>query len=918
MESLYALIKAAPDGYTNERAINELRYVYELARLDPALMPLVESAADALYKRYLSDGAVTNTTLAEMERSLAALSPICKKLRVLLAGHAHIDMNWMWGYPETAAVTLDTFRTVLSLMREYPDFTFSQSQASVYKIVEEYEPAMLDEIRQRVREGRWELTASTWVETDKNMPDGESLARHILLTKRYLSKLFDVDPHSLQIDFEPDTFGHNANVPEILRAGDVAYYYHCRGYDGHNIYRWRSPSGAEVLSYREPVWYNATVTPDAFLHLPAFSHRYGLTTALKVYGVGNHGGGPTRRDIERLRDMQSWPLMPTLVFGTFREFFDTLNARRETFPVVEGELNYVFTGCYTTQSRIKAANRTAEARINEAETLLALDTALTGTPHPADTLQKAWEGLLFNHFHDILPGSGTVDTREYALGQFQRVMASVGTQASIAMRGIADAVDTSAYAEPLDTASISEGAGVGYTVGSLDVDRGLHAFAKAERGNGLTRVYVLFNTTQDARDEVVELTVWDYPDPSRLTAYDADGHRLPCEVIGTNEGYWGHMATRVLVRVNLPGCGYTTIVLKANAPALTIPYALHPRIDSYADDPIVLENDILRTVFQSDTMALTELTDKLRGVTLIDQPSCVFRDILESSVQGMTAWRVGPYMKVGVSNDNPVRVTKVERNSLRQSVTFQTCFRDNTLGVTVTLDASACALRWDITADWFERGSREHGIPQLNFHMPLAFTPDAYRYDIPYGELTRPALRHDVPANSMAAAVHNGAAVFLYADGKYGFRGCDRSISCTLLRASYDPDPYPELGRHHMTLYTGVCAADEIVRIPALLKHPPHAVSTPAHPGTLPLTGSMLTADGVGRIQAIKAGENGGLIVRLAGDAAGVCTLRFCKAPRAACLTDLNETNLAELPVEGTAVRVPVGCGAVVTVHVTL
>lgn len=121
-----------------------------------------------------------------------------------------------------------------------------------------------------------------------------------------------------------------------------------------------------------------------------------------------------------------------------------------------------------------------------------------------------------------------------------------------------------------------------------------------------------------------------------------------------------------------------------------------------------------------------------------------------------------------------------------------------------------------------------------------------------------------------------------------------------------------------MTLYTGVCAADDIVRIPALLKHPPHAVSTPAHPGTLPLTGSMLTADGVGRIQAIKAGENGGLIVRLAGDAAGICTLRFCKAPRAACLTDLNETTLAELPVEGTAVRVPVGCGAVVTVRVTL
>lgn len=93
-------------------------------------------------------------------------------------------MNWMWGFQETAAVTVDTFRTVLDLMREYPDFTYAQSQASTYQIIEEYAPEMLEEIRQRIHEGRWEVTATTWVEPDKNMPNGESLARHILYTKR--------------------------------------------------------------------------------------------------------------------------------------------------------------------------------------------------------------------------------------------------------------------------------------------------------------------------------------------------------------------------------------------------------------------------------------------------------------------------------------------------------------------------------------------------------------------------------------------------------------------------------------------------------------------------------------------------------------------------------------------------------------
>jgi alpha-mannosidase len=227
----------------------------------------------------------------------------------------------MWGWDETVSITLETFRTMLDLMKEYPDYTFSQSQASVYRVVEDHDPAMLDEIRARVKEGRWEVTASTWTETDKNIPSGESQARHILYTKAYLSKLLNIDPDSLDIDFEPDTFGHNANVPEILNKGKVKYYYHCRGYEGHNLYRWTAPSGASILAYREPIWYNAHIEPSMAYYVPEFCNKNGLDTMLKVYGVGDHGGGPTRRDIERIIDMNSWPVFPTIKFGTFKEYF---------------------------------------------------------------------------------------------------------------------------------------------------------------------------------------------------------------------------------------------------------------------------------------------------------------------------------------------------------------------------------------------------------------------------------------------------------------------------------------------------------------------------------------------------------------------------------------------------------------------
>ena len=177
---------------------------------------IVSDAIDCAYAGFVKNGAITKKTAEKTEEILEELREASKAYTVLCVAHAHIDMNWMWGFDETVNVTLATFRTMLQLMREYPEFTFSQSQASVYKIVEQYAPAMLEEIRERIREGRWEVTAVHWVEPDKNMPNGEEQTRHILCTKKYLTNLLGLKDEDLTVDFEPDTFGHNANVPMIL------------------------------------------------------------------------------------------------------------------------------------------------------------------------------------------------------------------------------------------------------------------------------------------------------------------------------------------------------------------------------------------------------------------------------------------------------------------------------------------------------------------------------------------------------------------------------------------------------------------------------------------------------------------------------------------------------------------------------
>ena len=209
---------------------------------------LIDAEAGEALRLLKEQGALTLANAHAMEQRLMPLSHAAKSYTAHCVGHAHIDMNWMWGYNETAAVTVETFRTVLDLMKEYPLFTFGQSQASTYRIIEENAPEMLEEIRRRVHEGRWEVTASTWVENDKNMAGGEALCRHILYTKQYLSKLLDIDPASLDLDFQPDTFGHSINVPEACHAGGIKYYYHCRGREDHRpAYVWRSPAGHELL-----------------------------------------------------------------------------------------------------------------------------------------------------------------------------------------------------------------------------------------------------------------------------------------------------------------------------------------------------------------------------------------------------------------------------------------------------------------------------------------------------------------------------------------------------------------------------------------------------------------------------------------------------------------------------------------------
>ena len=897
-------LRTQAKGYWAERALAQCAYACKLSLVKQGKYDaLIAQAVAALRAAFRQNGALTKTDCERAEAALAPLAADAKSYGVSLIGHAHIDMNWMWSYSETVAITLETFRTMLRLLAEYPQFTFAQSQASVYRIVEKHEPQMLDEIRKYIKEGRWEVSASHWVEADKNCSNGEAQARHLLYTKQYLSKLLDIDPATLNLDFEPDTFGHNVNVPEILTGGGVKYYYHCRGQEtDHLVYRWRAPSGAEILVNREAFWYNGTVDADYALTACELCEKLGISEILRVYGVGDHGGGPTRRDIERVLEYAKWPIFPRFRFGTYREYFALLEEKRDSFPLFEKEINSIFTGCYTTQTRIKLANKLGEARLSDADAYAALAQRATPDYLPAN-LFEPWENVLFNQFHDILPGSGVIDTREYAMGIFHQSLAQANSQSARAMRAVAENIDTSALPmeDEADSAAISEGAGVGFSVES-------YGLPKTERGRGKNRILHFFNPSAVPFCGAQEFTIWDWPgDMSRFALFDSAGNRVTHQLLREGErnpnakNYWGHEFAKLLADISVPPLGWATYTVREleleNGASNLVPGETIEKPFSF-----VLENEALRVVLDTQTLKVTSLVDKETERELIGPGGAGLFKIMEEN-GGMTAWRIGRYTAIE-DLQTQVRVKWVEPGLLRKAICFTTEFGNGSrFDCTVSLNGNASCLDFDLKCDWLEVGD-ERFIPQLAFHVPLGYDAAQGKYAVPMGILTRDAIDLDVAAQGIAAAIGNEPrGLYLAAQGKYGFRLTENRLSLTLLHSSVGPDPYPELGEHHIRFSLGVSETDNaaLAAVQAANDHPVSYLSGTVHAGTLPLTAQSiaLAGDSVS-LSAAKPAEDGrGQILRLYETEGKACrvTIGSYDGIREACLTDILEVDGEALSV---------------------
>lgn len=898
------------------RILSEVDYAIKLNQVNAgAFDGEIDKALSILESAMAEDGVLTKSVCAKAEEALMPLSKAAKEYEVIFASHAHIDMNWMWGWQETVAITIATFRTVLNLMREYPDFTFSQSQASVYKIIEDYAPEMMDEMKQRIREGRWEVTASAWVETDKNMPDTESLIRHIEYTRNYLEKTWDIPRESVDLDFSPDTFGHSRFIPEIDTFGQVKYYYHCRGLqDDLTLYRYRCPSGAELLMYKEPYWYNSGVTPDCGTGVFGLSQRCaGLKAGLIVYGVGDHGGGPSRRDIEKVIEMREWPIFPTMKFGTVREFFAKAESVREQLPVVDHELNAIFAGCYTTQSRIKRANRKTEQALLDAEKLAAARFMVNGEASPAGRLENAWRNVLFTHFHDILTGSCVQESREHAMGLFAESLGHAQQTESAAARAIAEMTDTSAFLTDPDVRfTQSEGAGVGFGIGDHS------GVPNPERGAGKTRIYTVFNTSALDKDEPVELTVWDYVgDLRRIEAVDSQGNPLPFQLLdAVPQKYWDHLYVRVLVKCPVKAMGYATVAIREKPVEDYPTYYLSAERTETPKGDITLENEFLLAKFDGRSGQLVSLIDKVSGEEQLSGPAGLC--VVDTEKATSDAWKIGRYL--GVSPVTATRSFAPMTGAVRGGIEMEHVMLNSSVKTTVTLDAGAKALRYRFSVDWHESAVKSATHPVLVYRLPLKKAADEVMTDVPGGAAVRTARAMDLPSLSYAAALNGERVPVLVTDCKYGVRLDRNELISTLINTAGGPDPYPERGIHAISLFVTVekPCAKALKELSGSLIRDLFGMPTGSHTGKLASDGALLGFEAKSSVLSSFKEKDGVLQARVF-EACGKddrVTLTLPVAIADATITDLEGRAIGKAAAEGNKVCFDLGAYRLVQVNI--
>ncbi len=668
-------------------------------------------------------------------------------------GHTHIDVAFLWQLKHTREKCARSFSTVLRLMERYPEYTFFQSQPQLYDYIKQDYPDLYRQIKQRIKEGRWEVDGAMWVEADCNLPSGESFVRQILLGSRFMQEEFGVTPHCLWL---PDVFGYSWALPQILKKSGIRYFMTTKiswnefNKMPHDTFTWRGIDGSEVLAHfittpeagHPRYTYNGMVNAESVQGIwDNYKDKPLNQELLLAYGYGDGGGGPTEEMLELLRRFEKMPALPQIKMGRVDDYFTRLDARLQASDEYQhtwdGELYFEsHRGTYTSQAQVKKANRQAELHYRRAEWVQVLSALTDGgwSQYCADALTQGWKILLRNQFHDIIPGSSIAEVYRDAEQEYQ------------AANDIVTDVLNASWQQ-------------------LVVPR--------------SDAVSIVNSGSWSREEMAFI-----PGASDVAWQDAQGHRLLSQSVAGGS----------LVQVNkLPSLSGTTI------------FAAPLETNVEENTPFVLGERQLETPYYlivwNEQGHLTRIYDRqYQREVLADHGNVL--TVYEDKPLKYDAWDIEIFYfqkQRPVTELKSVRV--VEQGALRCTIEFVWRYHHSRVVQQMQVYSQLRRIDFHTRVDWQDFNQL------LKVVFPVAVRATEATYDVQFGNVKRPttwnttwdAARFESVAHQWADLSEYGYGVSLLNDCKYGHAIKDNVMQLTLIKSAVSPDAHADRGEHEFT-----------------------------------------------------------------------------------------------------------------------
>ena len=680
-------------------------------------------------------------------------------------GHAHLDVAWLWPLAQTRLKAGRTFYTTLHLMTQNPEYRFGQSQAQLYEFIRQDYPDLFDIIHEKVKLGQWEVLGGMWVEADCNISGGESLVRQLLLGRSYFKKCFGKDAESLVL-WLPDVFGFPWSLPQLIKEAGLDYFFTIKlGWSQYNrlpydSFWWQGIDGTRVLSHFSTTregdtgfvsTFNSKATPAEVLNTwKNFQQKdWGKPgkrpPLLMVYGYGDGGGGPTEEMLENIEIMEDFPGLPQVKFGRVGDFFSKLESEfGEQLPVWNDELYLEYhRGTYTTQARNKRANRKSEFLLHDVEFLSSMAVLFDESyQYPFDRLQKAWEIVCLNQFHDILPGTSIGEVYEESLEQFGEVSELGEEMKREAFNVISDNIQADLLAVNPTSFSIKD---------------------------------LAFFTE-------------DVPENKSILQFDGS----PVQTQKTNNGC-------LLALGEMPP--YSVIPLKIVDQDSISNIESNDLSELYVSERL-LENKYLRVVTNSDG-EIVSLFDKILNQEMIPSGDIANRFIAyEDRPKTPDAWEIDIYYEDKFWLAEPAEsIEVIETGNLRVAIEIRKKILNSSILQHISLAHNSKRIDFNTTIDWRERAI----LLKVAFPVEILSPKASYEIqwgDIQrptHRNTSWDWAKFEVPAQKWVDLSEGGCGVSLLNDCKYGHDIHNNVMRITLLRSPSYPDPVADLGEHRFT-----------------------------------------------------------------------------------------------------------------------